>query len=174
MKILLGFTPFVAFMIAARFFDVTSGLIAGAIVAAALVLRNLRAPKILELGTLVVFVVILVYAVATHATLSVIALRLCVDIGLFCVVLVSMLVRRPFTLQYAREQVPMEYWDSPQFLRINYMITAAWAAAFGVMVLAEAALLAIPALPPAIGFGAIIAALLGAAVFTRVYSGGPK
>ncbi|HEX4355022.1 MAG TPA: hypothetical protein VHZ95_18955 [Polyangiales bacterium] len=169
MKILLGFTPFVAFMIAARFFDVIGGLIAGAIVASALVLRNLRAPKILEVGTLVVFVAITIYVFATHTTMSVIALRLCVDIGLFCVVLVSMLVRRPFTIQYAREQVPAEYWNSPQFLSINYMITAAWTAAFGVMVLAEAALLALPAMPPAFGFGAIIAAMAGAAVFTRVY-----
>ncbi|TSD97398.1 hypothetical protein FOS14_14730 [Skermania sp. ID1734] len=42
----------------------------------------------------------------------------------------SMLVRVPFTLQYAKEQAPQEVWDSPLFLRVNYMITGAWALAF--------------------------------------------
>ncbi|MFD6513296.1 hypothetical protein [Rhodococcus sp. NPDC060176] len=42
----------------------------------------------------------------------------------------SILLRNPFTLQYAKESTPEEYWTTPLFLRINYVITAVWALAF--------------------------------------------
>ena len=45
----------------------------------------------------------------------------------------SLLVRRPFTLQYARETTEEEYWTSPLFLRINYIITAVWAVVFALI-----------------------------------------
>src|SRR5689334_12198735 len=50
------------------------------------------------------------YAVLEEPTWSVIGVRLCVDSGLLLIVLVSMAVGRPFTLQYAREQVAREFW----------------------------------------------------------------
>ena len=37
---------------------------------------------------------------------------------------------RPFTLAYAKDTTPREHWDSPLFLRINYVISAVWAGAF--------------------------------------------
>jgi hypothetical protein len=44
----------------------------------------------------------------------------------------SLLVGNPFTLPYAKETTPREYWDSPVFLRINRVITLVWALAFTV------------------------------------------
>jgi hypothetical protein len=44
----------------------------------------------------------------------------------------SLLVGNPFTLPYAKETTPREYWDSPIFLSINRMITLVWALAFTV------------------------------------------
>jgi hypothetical protein len=38
-------------------------------------------------------------------------------VGLLPIVLVSMAVGRPFTLQYAREQVEPEFWDKPELVR---------------------------------------------------------
>lgn len=54
------------------------------------------------------------------------------NIALVAFALGSILVRQPFTLQYARESTDEEVWDSPLFLRINYVITWAWVAGFGV------------------------------------------
>ncbi|ODQ99214.1 hypothetical protein BST27_00515 [Mycobacterium intermedium] len=42
----------------------------------------------------------------------------------------TLLIRRPFTLSYAKDSTPQEHWDSPLFKRINSVITAAWASAF--------------------------------------------
>ncbi|WP_244892677.1 hypothetical protein [Mycobacterium asiaticum] len=42
----------------------------------------------------------------------------------------TVLIRRPFTMAYAKDTTPQEYWDSPLFKRINNVITAVWASAF--------------------------------------------
>lgn len=52
------------------------------------------------------------------------------NIALALFVVTTIVIRRPFTLPYAKEQAPEEYWDSPLFIRINYVISAVWAGAF--------------------------------------------
>jgi hypothetical protein len=173
MNILLGFLPFLAFAILSGPLGAIYALIIAAILSAGLMVRGRLAgasPKILEIGTLVLFVGVAIYSALAGASLSLIAVRLIVDCGLLAVVVVSMLVRRPFTSQYAREQVAKEFWHSPSFVRTNYVITAGWALAFLIMVLAEAALLVLPQLPQAVGFVVIVLALLGAAYFTQWYA----
>jgi hypothetical protein len=60
------------------------------------------------------------------------------NIALAAFALVTLLVRRPFTLAYAKDTTPREHWDSPLFLRINYVISAVWAGAFVVSAIAGA------------------------------------
>ena len=60
------------------------------------------------------------------------------NIAVLLIAVGSIAVRRPFTLQYAKEDTPEEQWDSPVFLSINYAITWVWAAAFMVSALAGA------------------------------------
>lgn len=48
----------------------------------------------------------------------------------------SILLRNPFTIEYAKEQTPPEVWTNPIFLKINYKITLAWALSFLVSTLA--------------------------------------
>jgi hypothetical protein len=52
------------------------------------------------------------------------------NILLVLVVAGSMVARVPFTIQYAREQTDPKYWDTPVFLRINYVVTGVWGLAF--------------------------------------------
>jgi hypothetical protein len=173
MGILLAFAPFIAFALIDWLAGPVEGLIAGAAVAAALLIRDWltagRTPKILEVGTALLFCGLALLAVLGLVAWSVIGVRLCVDAGLLLIVLFSLAVGRPFTLQYAREQVAPEIWGRPEFIRTNYVITTVWAAAFAVMVLAELALLYVPGLPPRVGIIAIILALVGAVKFTGWY-----
>lgn len=173
MGILLAFAPFIAFAVIDRLVGSTQGLFAALIVSVALLVRDWvtpgRTPKILEIGTALLFGGLALYAVLAEPTWSVIGVRLCVDIGLLVIVLISMAVGRPFTLQYAREQVAPEFWSSPDFARTNYTITTVWALAFFAMVTVELALLYIPGLPHRIGVIAIILALVGAVKFTGWY-----
>jgi signal transduction histidine kinase len=52
---------------------------------------------------------------------------LLVNSALAFIVLFSMLIGQPFTLQYAREKVSPEYWNAPLFLKINWVLTSIWA-----------------------------------------------
>jgi hypothetical protein len=173
MGILLAFAPFIVFAVLDRIVGPAGALAAGAIVSAALITRDLvgsgRSMKILEVGTLLLFSGLALYTILSGANWAVIGVRLCVDAGLLAIVLASMAVGRPFTLQYAREQVSPQLWNRPEFIQTNYVITGAWALAFFVMVLAEMALLYVPGLPPRAGILAIILALVGAVKFTGWY-----
>lgn len=42
----------------------------------------------------------------------------------------GLLLRRPFTLDYAKEQVEEQYWDSPDFRRVNFYISLVWGCSF--------------------------------------------
>lgn len=42
----------------------------------------------------------------------------------------TVLIGRPFTMSYAKDTTPQEYWDSPLFKKINDVISAVWAGAF--------------------------------------------
>ncbi|AYA25538.1 MULTISPECIES: MFS transporter [Rhodococcus] len=52
------------------------------------------------------------------------------NIALAVFVFATLIARRPFTLPYAKEDTPQEYWTSPLFMKINYVISAVWAGAF--------------------------------------------
>lgn len=42
----------------------------------------------------------------------------------------SILIRKPFTIQYARLQVSEDKWQHPLFLRINYILSGVWGMIF--------------------------------------------
>jgi len=81
-----------------------------------------------------------------------------------------MLVRYPFTMQYALESVPAEIAAMPGFMRANYIITSAWTAAALLMMLANAAILYVPGLPIWLGLAVAFAARNSAVFFTKWYS----
>ena len=173
MGILLAFAPFIVFAILDRFIGPVWSLAAATIVSASLLLRDFaspkRRPKILEIGTFLLFGGLTVFMLLRGSSLSVIGVRVCVDSGLLLIVLISMALRRPFTLQYAREEVSPELWNTPEFLHVNYVISGAWALAFALMVLAELALLYAPQIPHRVGVIVIVVALVGAVKFTSWY-----
>jgi carotenoid cleavage dioxygenase len=43
---------------------------------------------------------------------------------------VSIIMRKPFTLQYARQQVTRDKWQHPLFIKINYILTSVWGLCF--------------------------------------------
>ena len=68
------------------------------------------------------------YLTLVDAGLSASAIKLTVDAGVLAIALVSLAIRHPFTLQYAREVVDAETAVLPGFIKANYIITWAWAA----------------------------------------------
>ncbi len=173
MAILLAFAPFFVYVVVARIFNVPAGLVTAAVTSFGLLaydtLIRKKSAKILEIGTAILFAGLAAYALLAGAAWSIPAVRLRVDGGLLLVVLISMAVRRPFTLQYAREQVTREAWETPEFVRANYVITAVWGAAFAVMVAADLVMLYVPTLPTKIAIIVTVLAIWGAVRFTAWY-----
>lgn len=108
--ILLAVAPFIAIAIAERFLGGRFALASCALTSAVLLtsdwIRGKRSLEVLEIGTFVLFAGLTVYAYLSGATWAVFGVRLRVDGGFFLIVLLSILLRRPFPLQYARQQVP--------------------------------------------------------------------
>ncbi len=175
---LLAFAPFIAFAIIDRLLGSVAGLFAGAVVATALLIRDVaiagKTPKVLDIGAAVLFSGIALYAVTFDPDWSIIAVRLYVDCGLFLIVVLSLVSGRPFTIQYARETVPEQFWASPEFLQKNYVISSVWALAFAVLMATELTLLHAPQLSPRIGIFVIVGAIVGALKFTGWYSARDK
>lgn len=128
-----------------------------------------RSVKILAAGSAIMFAAIGLYLVLIDPKLGTLGVKLSVDIGVFAISLGSMLMRRPFTLQYAVETVPVETAAIPGFLTANYIITGAWTAAALLMMAANIALLYFPGLPLWSGLAVAFAARNSAIYFTKWY-----
>jgi hypothetical protein len=131
--------------------------------------RSGKSIKILEVGSLLLFGALVLYTWIAAPRWTVATVRLAVDAGLLAIVLISLVIGKPFTLQYAREQVAREFWNSPQFLAANRLITAAWAAAFAILVAADAAAEYLTSIPVWVDVAASVAAFLAAVGFTTWY-----
>lgn len=172
MRILLGFAPFIVFALLSRYVSASVSLWAAAAISAALVLRERlrgRSMKILEAGTFVLFGLLGLYTSFTHGTWDIPTVRSVVDGGLLLIILLSMFIRRPFTLQYAREQVSSAVQSSSTFVRTNYIITSAWAVAMAIIVVADLAMHFVTAIPVQVEIVVIVAALGGAFWFSKWY-----
>ena len=169
---LLAFAPFIAFAAIDRLIGPVEGLFAGFAVSAALLIRDWsrgREAKVLEIGTAGLFGALGCYALFADPAWSLMGVRLVVDTGLLLIVLVSIAIRQPFTLQYARERVPAGVQESGEFVRTNYVITAVWALAFAVMAAADLVMIWMPDLPARFGIIPTVLALVGAFKFTGWY-----
>jgi hypothetical protein len=128
-----------------------------------------RSVKILAGGSAILFAGIGAYLTLLNPAPGALAVKVSVDAGIFMISLGSMLVRRPFTLQYALEEVPAETAAMPGFLRANYIITAAWTAAALLMMASNVVLLYVPGLPIWSSLAVAIAARNSAIYFTKWY-----
>ncbi len=170
MDTLLAFTPFIVYAIVEARFGSITGLLSAAAVAAILVARTWmtpgRVPKVLEIGTLLLFAGLAgLYVALGRPAWPTLGIKLSVDAGLFAIVLVSLAIHQPFTLQYAREKVARELWDRPEFIRTNYVITVIWALAFVLVLVSDFILF----YQRNLGLIVMVLAYVGAIAFTSWY-----
>jgi hypothetical protein len=128
-----------------------------------------RSIKMLGAGSAILFATLGCYLTLVDSSLSSSAVRLTIDAGVLAITLISLAIRRPFTLQYAREVVDAETAGLPGFLKANYIITWAWAAANLLMVMANVLMIYVPGLPLWSGIAIAFAARNTAVYFTKWY-----
>ena len=132
------------------------------------VLRG-RQVKMLGAGSVLLFAGLGLYLILTDASVSASAIKLAVDIGMLAVALISLAIRQPFTLQYAREVVDAETAALPGFVRANYIITWAWAACMVLMMIGNILMIYLPGLPLWSGIAIAFTARSTAVYFTKWY-----
>jgi hypothetical protein len=128
-----------------------------------------RSIKILGAGSVIVFTAVGSYLALVDPALGNSAVKFAVDAGIFLVSLLSIVIRFPFTLQYAREAVDAETAKLPGFLRANYIITWAWTGAALLMMVGNIALIYVPGLPLWSSLLVAFAARNSAVYFTKWY-----
>jgi hypothetical protein len=167
--ILAPFATFTALMLAT---PAAVSLFAGAAVAAATVAYDVyggRSIKMLAAGAAIMFGALGLWITLVDGSWSATEVRLAVDSGTLSIALCSIALRTPFTLQYARETVDAATQQTPGFLRANYVLAWAWAAAFALMLTANLLTVYLPALPFWVAVGIGFAARNGALYFTKWY-----
>lgn len=85
-------------------------------------------------------------------------LGLAIHLALSAMAFGSIAIGSPFTLQYARDDWPREYWHLPQFVTVNRLMTAVWGVLFLVGGLGFAAL---PGWEAPVSIGASALGVLG-------------
>jgi dienelactone hydrolase len=134
----VGFVPWIAYwaLIGSVSFRlaVVIAFALSVLIAGSPLVRRQR-PKVFELGGLAVFSILLVVTFATDDNFLERWIQPLTNAGIFTVAATSLIIGRPFTLEYARESVPAEVAAMPGFAYINKVITAVWAGAFAAMMI---------------------------------------
>ncbi len=112
---LLGFMPWLLFLFFSgqTFASLERSIILGLLASLILGFRELRKGFLLQWGTLLFFAacavtVDLMKSVAVAKSMGIIS-----NGFLACLIWGTVLIRKPFTLQYARAELPKERWDDP-------------------------------------------------------------
>jgi hypothetical protein len=172
MTVFLILAPYGAFALLMMVTSAAASVFAAAAICLAVIALDLwrgRSVKILGAGSVIVFAAVGSYAALADPSMSTSAVKFLVDTGIFLVSLISIVVRRPFTLQYAVEVVDPETARQPGFLHASYVITWAWTGAMFLMMIGNIALIYVPGLPLWLGLLIAFAARQSAVYFTKWY-----
>ena len=172
MTIFLILAPYGAFALLMLVSSADVALFTGAGICLAVIAYDMargRSLKILGAGSVVVFTAVGGYVTEIDPDLSVSGVKFAVDTGIFLVTLGSILIGKPFTLQYAREVVDAETAKLPGFIKANYLITAVWTLSMLLMMAGNVAQIYVPGLPLWSGLLIAFAARNSAVYFTKWY-----
>jgi hypothetical protein len=171
MNLVVGFAPFILFAVLSR---LSADLALWAAFAAAFVvtIRDfVESPtlRLLDVGGLVLFAILAFVRGFLDPTLSLAAVRFFAEAALFLLLLAPLLVRRPFSVEYAKLDPREAGWPPELFLRVNMLVSLVWVLGFAAMAIADGLVTFDPRLPLWASVAVSVAALAGAITFTLRY-----
>ena len=172
MTIFLILAPFGAFALLMLVTSAQISLFASAAICLAVIGIDVyrgRSIKVLGAGCVVLFTGLGAYVTLVDPNLSHSAVKLTIDVGVLAISLVSLIIGKPFILQYALEEVDAETAKQPGFKKAVYLITWAWNAAFVLMIIGNVLTIYVPGLPLWSSLVIAFAARNSAAYFTTWY-----
>jgi hypothetical protein len=172
MTIFLIFAPFGSFALLMLVTSAQISLFASAAICLAVIGIDVyrgRSIKVLGAGCVVVFTGLGAYITLVDPNLSHSGVKLTIDVGVLAISLASLIIRKPFILQYALEEVDAETAKLAGFKKAVYLITWAWNAAFVLMIIGNVLTIYVPGLPLWSSLVIAFAARNSAAYFTTWY-----
>jgi len=172
MTIFLILAPFGAFALLMLVTSAQISLFASAAICLAVIGIDVyrgRSIKVLGAGCVVLFAGLGAYVTLVDPSMSHSAVKLTIDVGVLAISLVSLIIGKPFILQYALEEVDAETAKLPGFKKAVYLITWAWNAAFVLMIIGNVLTIYVPGLPLWSSLVIAFAARNSAAFFTTWY-----
>mgnify|MGYP000983143090 CR=1 FL=1 len=130
-KLLLSFAPWIAFLIIARdtLHRVEIGLVAALILSVVMAGLKLHRGIIMYVGV-TFFTGATIAVLGFHNMWTIRHLGVLANGALAIGSWVTLLIGRPFTLDYARQHTDPAKWHDPVFIRVNELLTSVWAATF--------------------------------------------
>ena len=171
MNLIVGLDPFILFTILSRL-SVDLGLWVAFAAAFVVTIRDfVESPslRLLDAGSFLLFALLALGRGFLDPTLSLAAVRFIVSLSLLLLLGLPLAVRRPFSVDYARLDPREAGWPPALFLRVNYLVSGIWTAAFAVMAVADGAVAFDAQLPLYASIAASVLVLAGAVTFTLRY-----
>ncbi|HWU55497.1 MAG TPA: hypothetical protein VN175_08340 [Rhizomicrobium sp.] len=171
MNLVAGFAPFILFTVLSRL-SVDLALWVAFATAFVVTIRDfVESPslRLLDAGSLVLFALLALGRGFLDPNLSLAAVRFAAALSLFLLLALPLALKRPFSVDYARLDPREAGWPPALFLRVNYLVSAVWTAAFAAMAAADAAVAFDAGLPLYGSIGISLLALAGAVTFTLRY-----
>ncbi len=134
MGIFLSFLPWIVFWVLSGRGNYQIAAAASVVAVVFLCIRDIqkRNIKILDVGTLLFFVFLTLVAYTSEAAWIDNHASPLSSAALFLIALTSILIKKPFTLRYAREQVDPKFWYTSMFYSTNLTISWVWCVAFAI------------------------------------------
>jgi carotenoid cleavage dioxygenase len=171
-KFLLGFIPWLLFLflsghtLASLERSIVICLLASVIFS----FKELCKGFILQWGTILFFIACVITINFMHIVFIAENMGIISNGFLACIIWVTIFAGKPFTLQYAKADLPKERWDDPDLIRSCRFIAIVWAILLTFSTLIACFKILNPTLYPGwVYFDISIASILGGSIFTILY-----
>jgi hypothetical protein len=171
MNLVIGFAPFILFTLLSRLSADLALWVAFAAAFVVTIRDFVESPslRLLDAGSFVLFAILALGRGFLDPNLSLAAARFIAEIALALLLGLSLAMKRPFSIDYARLDPREAGWPPHLFLKVNYLVSGAWTAAFLAMAAADGAVAFDPRLPLYASIAVSVLALGLAITFTLRY-----
>jgi len=171
MNLIIGFAPFILFAFLSRLSADLALWVAFAAAFVVTIRDFVESPslRLLDAGSFALFATLALGRGFLDPNLSLASVRFITEAFLFLLLGLPLIWKRPFSMDYARLDPREAGWPPQLFLKVNYLVSAAWTAAFLAMAAADGAVAFDPQLPLYASVAISVIALGLAVTFTLRY-----
>ena len=171
MNLVIGFAPFLLFAVLSRLSADLALWVAFAAAFVVTIRDFVESPslRLLDAGSFLLFAALALGRGFLDPNLPLATVRFLAATFMFLLLGVPLLCKRPFSMEYARLDPREAGWPPALFIKVNYLVSAVWTAAFLAMALADGAVAFNPRLPLYASVAVSVIALALAITFTLRY-----